>query len=176
MTMPYSIRAGLREASSNALRVLLGGFIAFGFYVFLILFGPSIEGRFAPVLTDYRLENIRAKQGGGFSFRPAFTKVRDCTYYGVTWFAQSEGGELTRIQMGRTSDPGPPITGPVGARRGERVALYPPADTKAIFALNHHECGTPWQTRTMVGPFMIFNGLPQTLPVDVGYALRRGPS
>lgn len=159
--MTQSVERGLREAFDNALKVLGGGIVAFCLYLALVSFGPGIEGRFFPVITKYELHNVRSVGDGGFSFRASFTKTRDCTYFGVTWFAQDEFGNLTRIQLGKV-DAGPPMTGPTGLRLGDRVVLYPPAGTVSIFGLNHHECGTPWQTRTMVGPFPIVDRLPKT--------------
>lgn len=158
--MTRSVEQGLLEAASKAWRVLVVGFVTCCMYLAVITWGPGIEGRFAPVITDYQLENIRLIQGGGFSFRPKFIKKRDCTYYGVTWFAESGEGDLTRIQLGRQSDESPPLTGPVGRRTGDRQTLYPPEGTISIWALNHHQCGTPWQTRTMVGPFLMDAGRP----------------
>lgn len=166
--MSHPIRSGLKEAWDNCVRVVIGGIIAFCLYLGLVSVGPGIEGRFFPVITDYHLENIRTVQNGGFSFRATFTKKRDCTYFGVTWFAQDDKGALTRIQLVRQQQPGPPITGPTGKRVGERITMYPPAGTVQIFGLNHHECGTPWQTRTMVGPFAVTNGRPTATSYDEG--------
>lgn len=157
--MTRSVEQGLREAWDNLVKVLGGGVVAFCLYLALVSFGPGIEGKFFPVITRYELTNVRAVGDGGFSFRPAFTKARDCTYFGVTWFAQDDLGNLTRVQLGRV-DAGPPETGPIGNRVGNRVVLYPPEGTVSIFALNHHECGTPWQTRTLVGPFPMVGGRP----------------
>lgn len=164
--MTHSVERGLKEAMNNALRVLGGGVIAFALYLGLVTIGPGVEGKFFPVIADYRLENLRAVSNGGYSFRASFTKKRDCTYFGVTWFAQDPSGNLTRIQLGRSNQPGPPITGPTGQRLGDRVTLYPPAGTVSIFGLNHHECGTPWQTRTMVGPYPVIDGRPNATPLD----------
>lgn len=158
--MTQSVERGLREAWENALKVMGGGIVAFCLYLGLITFGPGLEGRFFPVIINYQLQNVRAVAEDGFSFRPIFTKVRDCTYFGVTWFAQDTEGNLTRLQLGRM-EAGPPMTGPTGGRVGDRVALYPPAGTVAIFGLNHHDCGAPWQTRTLVGPFPIVDGMPR---------------
>lgn len=166
--MTRSVERGLQEAFRNMMLVLGGGLFAALLYLGFVSVGPGIEGKFMPVLADYRLDAIRPLANAGFSFRPTFVKKRDCTYFGVTWFAQDETGNLTRIQLGRQSQPGPPITGPIGRRVGERVSLYPPQGTLSIFGLNHHECGTPWQTRTMVGPFPIINGQLQPAPVDQG--------
>lgn len=163
-----SVTRGLKEAWENFTRVVFGGMIAGGLYLGTVTLGPGIEGKFFPVITDYQLMNIRAVSGDGFSFRGAFTKKRDCTYYGVTWFAQDQAGNLTRIQLGRQSEAGPPITGPVGQRIGDRVTLYPPDGTVSIFGLNHHQCGTPWQTRTMVGPFAVIDGRPNPTVLDGG--------
>lgn len=157
--MTQSVERGLREAWENALKVMFGGVVAFCLYLGLVSFGPGIEGKFFPVIANYELTNIRAVSNGGFSFRPTFIKKRDCTYFGVTWFAQDEAGNLTRLHLGRM-DAGPPETGPTGGRVGDRVALYPPDGTVAVFGLNHHECGTPWQTRTLVGPYPLVNGRP----------------
>lgn len=162
------ITRGLLEAWDNFKRVLFGGLIAGGMYLGVVTLGPGVEGQFFPVITDYRLENIRAVSGNGFSFRGAFVKRRDCTYFGVTWFAQDAAGNLTRIQLGRQSQPGPPITGPTGQRIGDRVTLFPPEGTISIFGLNHHQCGTPWQTRTMVGPFAVIDGRPNATVLDQG--------
>lgn len=166
--MTHSVKRGLQEAAGNAGRVLAGGFVAFCLYLGLVTFGPGLEGRFFPVITNYQLENIRLINGGGFSFRPSFVKARDCTYFGVTWFAEDDTGDLTRIQLGKQSDPSPPITGPVGQRTGERQTLFPPEGTVSIWALNHHQCGTPWQTRTMVGPFVVEGGRPSPTVMDGG--------
>lgn len=166
--MTHSVERGLKEAGGNFLKVLGGGLVAALLYLGFVVVGPGIEGRFYPVITDYRLENIRTVQNGGFSFRPTFIKKRDCTYYGVTWFAEDDAGALVRIQLGRQAQPGPPLTGPTGARLGDRVTLYPPEGTVSVFGLNHHECGTPWQTRTMVGPFPIINGKLQPTVFDGG--------
>lgn len=166
--MTHSVQKGLKEAAGNFLKVLGGGLVAALLYIGFIVTGPGVEGSFFPVLSDYELKNVRHVQNDGFSFRPSFTKTRDCTYFGVTWFAQDEAGNLTRIQLGRNSNPGPPITGPTGLRIGERQTLYPPEGTTSIFALNHHECGTPWQTRTMVGPFQIINGELSATVLDGG--------
>lgn len=157
--MTHSVERGLREAVDNALRVLGGGIVAFCLYLGMVTFGPGLEGRFLPVIKDYQLDNVRMLQDGGFSFRPTFIKARDCTYFGVTWFAQDGDGNLTRIQLGRM-DAGSPATGPTGRRVGDRVVLHPPAGTTSIFGLNHHDCGPLWQTRTLVGPFPIIDGRP----------------
>lgn len=166
--MSHSIARGLREAVDNALRILGGGAVAALLYLGFVSVGPGIDGWMAPVIADYRLENVRRLSDGGFSFRPSFTKKRDCTYFGVTWFAKDEAGNLTRIQLGRQMQPGPPLTGPTGQRIGDRVTLYPPAGSLSIFGLNHHECGFPWQTRTQVGPFDIINGKPIPAVTDGG--------
>lgn len=166
--MTHSVERGLKEAWRNMLSVMGGGLFAAMIYLGFVTIGPGIEGKFFPVITNYKLENMRAVQNGGFSFRASFTKKRDCTYYGVTWFAQDAKGNLTRIQLARSDSPGPPITGPTGQRLGDRVTLYPPAGSLFIFGLNHHECGTPWQTRTMVGPFPVINGRPQPTAIDEG--------
>lgn len=166
--MTHSVRRGLSEAFRNMMLVLGGGVFAALFYIGFVAIGPGIEGKFFPVIANYKLENLRAVANGGYSFRPSFTKKRDCTYFGVTWFAQDASGNLTRIQLGRQSQPGPPITGPTGLRVGDRVTLYPPEGTVSIFGLNHHECGTPWQTRTMVGPFPVIDGRPSATALDGG--------
>lgn len=165
--------SGLKFAFFNALRVLWGGIVAFSLLFVLVSVGPGIESKFFPVITNYELHNVRRIQGGGFSFRPDFVKERDCTYYGVTWFAQDATGSLSRIQLGRQYQPGPPETGPTGKRAGDRVTLYPPAGTISIFGLNHHECGSLWQTRTMVGPFVLTEGRPDAKASPVHYAFWR---
>lgn len=174
--MSNSVLRGLGEALWNAAKVLGAGFVFFCFYFAFIGWGPMIEGRFFPVIKNYELHNIRAVQNGeGFSFSPTFDKTRDCTYYGVTWFAQGESGGLGRIQLGRVNS-GPPTTGPTGVRIGDRVTLYPPPGTISIFGVNHHECGMPWQTRTIVGPFEVVDGRPATKATPIRFAfLLRAP-
>ena len=154
----------LKDSARDAWRTLVAAIVAFGFYLLFIMFGPGIEGRYFPVLEDYRLTAVREVSGGGYSFRPIFEKTRDCDYYGAAWFAQDRTGNLTRIQLARNADPGPPETGPTGNRVGNRVTLFPPPGTTAVFGINHHQCNLPWQTRTMVGPFAITNGQLENTP------------
>lgn len=155
----------LRDAARNAWRVAVTAMVVLGLYIVFITFGPGIEGSYFPVLDNYRLTAVRSLQSGGFSFRPQFEKERDCDYYGVAWFAQDAAGNLTRVQVARNSEEaGPPETGPVGNRVGNRVTIYPPAGTTAIFGVNHHQCRLPWQTRTIVGPFAITNGNLENVP------------
>lgn len=170
--MARAIRLGLWQALANALRVLGAGLVAFAAYLALVIFGPGVEGWAAPVITNYQLHDVRRISNGGFSFRPTFTKTRDCTYYGVSWFAQDKRGNLTRVQIVR-GEPSPPTTGPTGERTGDRMTLYPPNGTTAIFGLNHHDCGMPWQTRTMVGPFSLIDGRLQAHPSPIRFAFAR---
>lgn len=159
--MTRSVEWGLREALGNAGRVMASGLLAFLLYWGFITVGPGLDGWANPVISDYRIEGVRSLQNGaGFSFRASFVKRRDCTYYGVTWFGMDNAGNLTRIQLGR-SDAGPPLTGPTGKRMGDRLTLYPPHGTTSIFGLNQHDCGWPWQTRTIVGPFTLDHGKPE---------------
>lgn len=165
--------SGLIFAGKNALRTIWGGAVTVSMLFAFTAIGPGIESKFFPVITDYELQNIRRIQGGGFSFRPDFIKERDCTYYGVTWFAVDEKGDISRIQLGRQYEPGPPETGPVGRRAGERVTLYPPEGTRSVFGINHHQCSSLWQTRTTVGPFMLVEGRPDAKASPVHYAFWR---
>lgn len=159
-------RMALRFAFYRAITVLVGGLVAIGLYVLLISFGPQLEGRIFPVVDLYALVDVRAEENGGISFSTRFEKERDCYYYGVSWFAPDERGDLARIQlMPLTADPTAPMTGPVGPRVGRRNVLYPPAGTTQLFAVMHHACGWPWQTRTVIGPFPIGeDGLPFNPP------------
>lgn len=172
--MSRHVARGLLEATLNALKVMGAGLTFFCFYFAFIIWGPAVEGRFSPVITNYELHNVRSVQNGaGFSFQPTFEKTRDCTYYGVTWFAQDENGRLMRVQLGRVNA-GPPVTGPTGDRLGDRVTLFPPEGSVAIFGINHHECGLPWQTRTIVGPFEIIDGRPGARITPVRFAFLLG--
>lgn len=159
-----NMRSALIFAVWRAGAVLWGGLVALGLYILVITFGPSIEGRIAPVLINYELTEVRSEENGGFSFVSRFYKQRDCSAYGTAWFAQDpQTGDLGKINARRLDDPGPIETGPTGPRVGTRQAFYPPAGSRFIMGVANHDCGYPWQTRTPLGPFPIIDGLPVNL-------------
>ena len=156
-----SARSAAMIAIWNALRIIWGGMIAFGLYLLFVTVGPSIEGKLFPVIKDYQLSDINKLENGGLAFNPTFDKVRDCTYYGVTWFSPDEKGNLSRIQTQRTGDyttATAPQTGPLGHRSGNTQIIVPPEGASQIFGIMHHDCGLLWQTRTTVGPFSLETG------------------
>lgn len=152
----WHAKDALKFAFHRALAVTWGGAVALGLYLGVVTLGPPIEGKVAPVVTGYTLNEVRAEANGGVSFIPTFIKQRDCTYYGVSWFAPDEGGNLVRLQVAPLGeDATAPRTGPLGAREGRRTVIYPPIGSQSILAIMNHDCGLVWQTRTPLGPFPI---------------------
>ena len=146
--------SAIRFAFIRLVAVAWGGFVALGLYLAIIILGPSIEGKYFPVIEDYTLTEIRQEPSGAISFVPIFTKVRDCTYYGVSWFAPDENGNLARMQVSPLGeDPTAPRTGPLGPRAGARLVITPPEGATSVIGVMNHDCGMIWQTRTPVGPY-----------------------
>lgn len=165
MTRAQSAGSAFSFAINRALAVIWGGGVALGLYLAIIILGPSIEGRYWPVIEGYHLEDVRGEPNGGVSFVPVFTKERDCTYFGVSWFAPNPDGNLVRVQVAPLDeDATAPQTGPMGPREGRRQVIYPPASATALLGIMNHDCGLIWQTRTVVGPFPISQGLPSAAP------------
>lgn len=160
----------LRFALARALAVLWGGLVAAGLYLTIVLMGPTIEGRYFPVVENYRLIDFRpTDDGAGVQFRASFVKVRDCAYYGVYWYAPDPEGNFVRLQVQQIGrDPVPPTTGPMGPRVSMPQAIFPPAGSQSIVGVMNHDCGLVWQTRTIIGPFDLANGKPIDAPIPSG--------
>lgn len=151
-----NFRGAFGFALGRLAAVTWGGVVAVCLYLGLVVLGPVVEGRFFPVVTDYKISDLREEANHGISFIPTFRKVRDCGYYGVSWFAPDANGNLVRIQVAPMDrDPTAPQTGPMGKRAGDRMALYPPEGATDVLAVMSHDCGMIWQTRTQVGPFKV---------------------
>lgn len=154
-----SARFSFRVAFRNAFHTLWSGVVVVALYLLVVGVGPAVEAKMFPVITGYHLAQPRHTSTGGITFYPEFEKTRDCTYYGINWFAPDERGNLIRIQSRRAEGPQvAPETGPVGQRRGERQYILPPAGTEQFYGIMHHQCGPLWQTRTQVGPFSMKDG------------------
>lgn len=165
MTKAQNASSAFRFAVNRALAVVWGGGVALALYLAIIILGPTIEGRYWPVIDNYHLEDVRPEDKGGVSFVPVFTKERDCTYFGVSWFAPNPDGNLVRVQVAPLDeDATAPRTGPMGKREGRRQVIYPPEGTTALLGVMSHDCGLIWQTRTPVGPFLMVDGLPEGEP------------
>lgn len=160
----------LRFAFNRALAVMWGGLVAAVLYLSIVLLGPGLEGRFFPVMTDYRVTEFSVHpEDGSITFRPRFTKVRDCVNYGSSWFAVDAEGNYTRVQLNSAAaTPVPIATGPLGRRVGNPQQLAPPKGAVAFLGTLEHDCGLVWHTRTQVGPFSVTDGKPVALPAGNG--------
>lgn len=155
------ITYSLKFAVYRAAAVIWGGIVALGLYILIVGVGPQLEGRVAPVVTNYTVNEVRA-EANGFSFIPRFFKARDCTAFGTAWFAPDADGDLAKVPV-EAQDTQPVQTGPLGWREGVRQSFFPPASATYILGVVNHDCGFIWQTRTALGPFPIIEGLPVNL-------------
>ncbi len=157
--------AALRFAFNRAVAVFWGGFVAACLYLTIVLIGPDVEGRWFPVMVDFRLSDFHQDGAGLITFRPRFTKVRGCVNFGSSWFAVDAEGNYTRIQLNSAeATPVPTATGPLGKRVGRLQQVAVPEGTTAILGTLEHDCGLVWHTRNYVGPFSVADGRPVSLP------------
>lgn len=165
MTNSTKTREALGFAIGRAAAVLWGGLVAAVLYLSVVVVGPTVEGKWFPVVLDYQLAAFTHEADGAVSFRPVFRKVRECTNFGSTWYAPDEAGNFTRLQLlpkDRTAEP--PATGPLSARIGQPSMVYPPPGATMLMGVLSHDCGLMWQTRTALGPFSLVDGKPIKAP------------
>lgn len=156
ITHSLSARKALLYALGRAATVVWGGLVALGMYYFFVTAAPSIEGQWAPVLTNYTLTEVQPVENGGFSYVSNFYKGRDCVNQGTSWYAPNEYGDLVRLTPRRLAgEPQSPQTGPLGWRESDRQALYPPEGATYVMGVLNSDCRWIWQTRTTLGPFAL---------------------
>jgi hypothetical protein len=141
----------LRCAAWRALVVLWSGAAAFALALLLYAWGPAIERRVWPVISDLRVE-IVATAGNAVTVRPTFVKARACAYLSTAWYVGDPGRWYERAGLsieGATGD-----TRPRGRHRGSRWTVTFPEgyETDPHFVVFRHQCHPFWQTETVI-PF-----------------------
>jgi hypothetical protein len=168
--MMKSLGRAAHVAASRAFDVCWAGIVALMFWIALITVGPVVQGRLFPVVSNFRLTEITQPGPDLLSFRPAFVKEMDCEYLGLTWFVKDDKGQVSRhqVSMFKTDGEvqGPPVTGPVGPRIGVLWEVPLKDQDREMFGLLHHSCGFPWESRTLVGPFVLSRRDPNTIGVE----------
>lgn len=131
------------------------GLAAMGVYLFAMSWGPYLESRYFPVTEDYEVVDYR-EMSGGVGIRIRFDKVRPCDYGGMAWYSGTPFTEASRVwivfhdqYMGNanTRSLGTHTTG------WWDVYLSDRDKEKPMFGVVEHECGLPWTSRTVIGPF-----------------------
>jgi hypothetical protein len=159
----WPIFIALRFAAFRALEVWWAGLLALAFWLTFITVGPVLESRWFPVETAFRVAEIAEPGPDVIAFRPAFSKVRDCSYLGLSWFAKDDKGQIERRQVQLASESLTPATGPVGARLGQWWEIGVKDKDREMFGIAHHSCGLPWETRSVLGPFRVSEGHNKTI-------------
>lgn len=135
-------------------------FIVLG-YIILVSFGPRIETSYFPVVMD---AEVMAQQVAGpdeYRLRIAFTKVRACEYRGLQWFAGHPDESFESATLRIDEETG---TRPVGRNLSQWWIVALPPGTVWQFGVVEHECGFPWTTRTILGPFRVRTGADVVVP------------
>lgn len=153
-----SLRA-LAFAGKRFVDVWWTGLLMILFWGFAITVGPVIESKAFPVISHFRIAEIRAlPDPNTLSFRPAFRKTRECRYLGMTWFVKDDKGQIARHQVQLSKDTYEPTTSPPGEILGSWWDVGVSDGDREMFGVLHHSCGLPWESRSVVGPFRLSQG------------------
>lgn len=120
------------------------------------VFGPMIEQRFWPVVTNAAIIQETGADDGAMRFRITYIKERDCRIVSLNWFGIERGGRYSFALLGDANGALPPLaTRPEGQNisRPFFVTLTSTA-THFIGEMEHHCPWQPWTTKTRIGPFI----------------------
>ena len=130
-------------------------------YIALISFGPRYESSYFPVLVDAEVLTQKGIAPDVYRLRVAFAKVRSCEYRDLQWYAGHPDGafESAEVEIER-----PAGTRPIGRNLSQWWTVSLPPHTEWHFGVVEHECGLPWTSRTLIGPFRVRSGLDAMVP------------
>lgn len=116
----------------------------------VLSFAGNIEGRVAPVVSDFQITRMETAGEGFTRFWGTAVRVRDCKWRGMNWYlgdGNSDASATVRIEestkirrLGKFSF-------------GPWVAAVTPDELRdKTFAVAIHECHPLWSTRTRIYP------------------------
>lgn len=164
MAGPKTATAQLSDGIIYAVRrVIKVGIYAAGaafLYFSVIGFGPEIELRWFPVISDFKILQRGLTNEGDLWLIGRFYKKRDCRFLGLGFLSklgddgdwQILSARVIGVEPGQLPEPRPEgwnIT------RVWEVArpLEPSRDATQLWGVLVYDCGLPWLTLQKVGPF-----------------------
>jgi hypothetical protein len=131
----------------------LGGLIG----IFLVLgysIGPRIDQWLFPVINDMQLVGRAVSPDGALTFQMTYVKKRNCMLIG-TVFVGVEPDGVRSYAMVLGADGALPTfaTRPVGRNLSRPYQLFLTTTAEALELHLSYDCGLPWPTRQVVGPY-----------------------
>lgn len=140
------------QAGWRALRVIVSALAVIGAYFLFFWFGPSIETRFFPVFSYFRIIDAVEIGPNQIQVRVAFDKLRQCAPAGYGWYlGHRDNGDFEEIDV----DAGSSGVRPAGRQISRPFVLHMSAsdlESGAVFANVFSRCHQLWLSRTEVYP------------------------
>lgn len=118
----------------------------------LLIVAPAIETRWFPPVSKLTILDMRETEDGRTAIDAYFTKLRQCEYVGISWYAGKPEGPFERVPVVllRAEDDTSSPNRPVGSQRAGPwiVSLAPEEVQNNSFVRLSHRCGWPWLTTT----------------------------
>lgn len=121
----------------------------------VFLLGPPIETRLFPVYSKFAIAHIVGTPDGGSMVTFGFTKLRNCTPAGITWFIGEPGGAYRQIELLSDRPAGTPIVNrPLGYHLSAayKIDVAPDVLRDQGFASVYSNCHPFWITRSIIYP------------------------
>ena len=142
------------QAGWRALRVIVSALAVIGAYFLFFWFGPSIETRFFPVFSYFRIIDAVEIAPNEIRVRVAFEKMRQCAPAGYGWYiGRRDSGDFEEIDVDALGSAN--AVRPEGRQISRPFVLHMSAadlESGAVFANVFSRCHQLWLSRTEVYP------------------------
>ncbi len=117
--------------------------------------GPAVEEKYFPIMAGVVEEHHSLEADGwqGFQFR--FHKLRDCRSLSSDWFYVDPNGRIgiADFRAAQYSHH------PVGEGLSPDLEIRMPKTAKQFYGIVTYDCGWPWFSHLMLGPFPNWSAL-----------------
>ena len=120
-------------------------------YLGLIHFGPKIERAYFPVVKDAGIVTVERAAPDQFALKIAFTKDRACEFTTLSWYVGHPEQAFSATEVAFSAHG----TRPLGRNIAGRWLVTIPDGTDWTFGIVRHECGLPWTSESVIGPFSV---------------------
>ena len=159
------MKEAVQYANSRLKRTMAVGLSIFIIWVAGANLGPPFETRFFPVVRDFRVERaVMSDDNRNMTIWVSFVKMRRCAFVDMTWYVGRPDADFERVPLEfKDLNSGPNSTRPKGRNYAGPWLVWTsfapdikqPIDDQWQFSVVRHNCGLPWLTETVQGPFKL---------------------